>query len=312
MKILLHLPTWLGDAVMTTPAIENIVQTFPNAQITLFGSFVSTQALAKHPNVTRIVVDDSKKAKWRYLRFYQLAQELGKFEIVFNFRRTFTANFLQFILKSPKKFSYKRYTKNQIHQVLRYNDFINTSLKTEHKPSTLTLYHDRFTYDKPTLGINPGATYGSAKRWYPERFSEVASKLSSKYDIIIFGGPGEVDIAEDIEKKLKEEGIKNYKNLAGKTSVPQLLEHIAGLTCFVTGDSGPMHVAAAYQVPTVSLFGPTKDIETSQWMNQKSTIIRHDLECAPCMKRQCPLTKDKHACMKLITPQEVIEAVLAL
>ncbi len=311
-KILLHIPTWLGDTVMTTPAIENIVQTFPDAKITLFGSYVSTQALSAHPNVEKIVVDDSKKAKWRFIKLYQLAKEVGEFDIVFNFRRTFTASFFQFFVNTPKKISYKRYTKEQIHQVIRYNDFINRALNIKSNPSTLRLYHDRTHYDKPTLGINPGATYGSAKRWYPERFAEVAKNLSSNYDIIIFGGPGEIDIAEDIEKLLKKEGISNFKNFAGKTSVPELLSHIAGLTLFITGDSGPMHVAAAYQVPTVSLFGPTKHVETSQWMNEKSTLIRHELACAPCMKRQCPLSTDKHACMKLITPKEVIDAVLTL
>lgn len=71
-----------------------------------------------------------------------------------------------------------------------------------------------------------------------------------------------------------------------------------------------MHIAAAYSVPTVSIFGPTKHIETSQWMNQKSKIVRHDIECAPCMKRECPL--GHHECMKSIEAQEVIEAVKEL
>jgi heptosyltransferase-2 len=71
-----------------------------------------------------------------------------------------------------------------------------------------------------------------------------------------------------------------------------------------------MHVAAAYQVPTVSIFGPTKHTETSQWMNKKSTIVRHEIECAPCMRRECPL--GHHECMKSIEATEVIEAVKEL
>ena len=305
-KILLHIPTWLGDAVMTTPAIENIVHTYPDAKITLFGSYLSTQALSKHPNVEKILLDDSKKAKWRFKRLYQLAKEIGEFDSVINFRRTFAATFFQYFVKAAQKHTYKRYTDEEIHQVIRYNDFINKTLHIDTHPKTLTLYHDKVSYDKPTIGINPGASYGSAKRWYPERFAKVAQNLSSEFDIIIFGGPSEVDMAQDIEDLLQQEGISNYKNLAGKTSVAELLSHIAGLTLFVTGDSGPMHVAAAYQVPTVSLFGPTKYRETSQWMNEKSTLIHHDIACAPCMKRQCPLKIDKHDCMKRITPQEVI------
>ncbi len=138
----------------------------------------------------------------------------------------------------------------------------------------------------------------------------MASELSSEYNIVIFGGPGEKDIAGDIEKILAENGVKNYQNLAGNTTIPGLIEHISNLDLFITGDSGPMHVAAAFQIPTVAIFGPTKDDETSQWMNEKSTIVKKNLECQPCMKRTCPLKH--HNCMKLITAVEVLRAVKGL
>ena len=160
---------------------------------------------------------------------------------------------------------------------------------------------------KPILGINPGASYGSAKRWYPEEFAKVASELASQYDIVIFGGPGEKDIAMDIEKSLIEKGVSNYQNLAGNTTIPGLINHISKLDLFITGDSGPMHVAAAFQVPTVAIFGPTKDDETSQWMNEKSIIVKKNLDCQPCMKRTCPL--QHHNCMNLIKATDVLSAV---
>ena len=122
----------------------------------------------------------------------------------------------------------------------------------------------------PLCGINPGASYGSAKRWYPQEFAKVARELSGEYDVIIFGGPGETDIAGDIEQALIDSGVINYKNLAGDTTITELINKIASLDLFITGDSGPMHVAAAFQVPTVAIFGPTKDRETSQWMNKKN------------------------------------------
>ncbi|HEX5670304.1 MAG TPA: lipopolysaccharide heptosyltransferase II, partial [Sulfuricurvum sp.] len=162
-------------------------------------------------------------------------------------------------------------------------------------------------YHRPTLGINPGATYGSAKRWYPEKFAEVARAFSNHYEIVLFGGPSEVEMANDIESRLQGIAINN---MAGKTSVQELCSMIAGLDIFITNDSGPMHVAAAYQVPTVAIFGPTRHLETSQWKNEKSKIVRHDMECAPCMKRECPL--GHHECMKSITSDEVIEAVRSL
>ena len=110
-----------------------------------------------------------------------------------------------------------------------------------------------------------------------------------------------------IEKLLIKKDVKNYKNLAGKTTIPELINHISNLDLFITGDSGPMHVAAAFQVPTVAIFGPTKDGETSQWMNKKNIIVKKNLDCQPCMKRTCPL--GHHDCMNLIKAVDVLGAV---
>jgi heptosyltransferase-2 len=138
----------------------------------------------------------------------------------------------------------------------------------------------------------------------------VASELSDQYDIVIFGGPDEQDIALDIEKLLIKKDVKNYKNLAGKTTIPELINHISNLDLFITGDSGPMHVAATFEVPTVAIFGPTKDDETSQWMNEKSLIVKKNLDCQPCMKRTCPL--GHHDCMNLIKAVDVLDSVKSL
>ena len=163
---------------------------------------------------------------------------------------------------------------------------------------------------KPIVGINPGASYGESKRWHPDKFAEVATELANEFDILIFGGPNEKEIAVDIEKALIEKGVINYKNLAASTSVEELIYHISTLDMFVTGDSGPMHIAAAFQVPTVAIFGPTQDTETSQWMNDKSTIVKKSLDCQPCMQRNCPLKHNN--CMKLIKAEEVLDAVKSL
>ncbi len=307
MKIFIEIPTWLGDAVMTTPAIKNLLKNFPDAKVTLFGSFVSTEALKMHPQIEKVVIDKSKKSTFRTGWIYKTAKSLGKFDMSFSFRRRFYPKLLQFFLDSDKKFVYKRYTKEKRHQVLRYNDFINHSLGKNFEAGRLKLYHDKKIYPKKTLGINPGATYGSAKRWYPERFAEVASKLSDEYDIVIFGSQAEKEMADEIEKVLKQNQVKNYQNLAGKTTIKELIEHIAGLDLFITNDSGPMHLAAAYQVPTIALFGPTKWDETSPWANEKATIIRKKLDCSPCMKRVCPIKT--HECMKLIKVKDVLNEI---
>jgi len=306
VKILIELPTWLGDAVMATSAIENLATFFDDSEITLIGSDIAIDALKNHPKVTKTVVLDKK-----YTSLAKISRELGSFDAFFSFRGSIRSKFLKFSISAKNNYQFNKNKYPNRHQVEKYSDFINDSLGTNFPASKLTL---STINSKPstvkTLGINPGASYGIAKRWYPEEFARVAQELSSQYDIIIFGGSDEVEIANDIEKSLVQNGVTNYQNLAGKTTIPELLEKISTLDLLITGDSGPMHVAAAFQVPTVAIFGPTQDDETSQWMNDKSTIVKKNLDCQPCMKRTCPLKH--HNCMKLIKANDVLTVVAKL
>jgi len=303
MKLLIELPTWLGDCVMVTPAIENIVNFNNDVEITFIGSFVSIEAMKNHPKVVKTVVLDKK-----YRVLYKTARNLGEFDYFFSFRSSLRTKFLKFLISAKNKYQFDKNKYQHRHQVEKYNDFINDSLNINFPAGKLLL---STTNSQPstqkTVGINPGASYGSAKRWYPEEFAKVANELSDQYDIVIFGGPDEQDIALDIEKLLIKKDVKNYKNLAGKTTIPELINHISNLDLFITGDSGPMHVAAAFEVPTVAIFGPTKDNETSQWMNEKSLIVKKNLDCQPCMKRTCPL--GHHDCMDLIKAVDVLNAL---
>ncbi|WP_152184668.1 lipopolysaccharide heptosyltransferase II [Sulfurimonas indica] len=320
MRILVILPNWLGDAIMATPAIELLAKKHPSARFTFVGSYVSIEALKHHPLCQRAVVDETKKASSRLMATYKFAKKLGVFNLAVTFRNQLHSSLLlyftttvltiareswhsRFLLSHTPKIVTNQHLVEQYSQLAMVN--INDFTKDEIPP--LKLYIEPKKFGKPMLGINAGATYGSAKRWYPERFAAVAAHFSNRYDIIIFGGPNEVEMAAEIEENLKKLGITNYTNLAGKTTIEELCSNIGGCSLFITNDSGPMHVAAAYQVPTVAIFGPTKYKETSQWMNEKSIIVRHEMDCSPCMKRECPL--EHHECMTTITASEVIEAV---
>jgi heptosyltransferase-2 len=313
--IFIEIPTWLGDAVMTTPAIENIINYFPNCKLIIFGSQVSTKLFLYHPNMEKIIIDNSKKQSNRYIALYKLAKSVGRVDIAFSFRKNFTTKFLLFFLNSKIKYIYKRYTKRLQHQVIRYNNFINKSLLIDTKPAQLKLYQlDKkvILKENPILGINPGATYGSAKRWYSKEFAKVAIQLSTKYDIVIFGGKNEIEMANDIEKLLVDHQVKNFINKAGKTSVEELIQDISNLDLFITNDSGPMHLSAAFKIPTVCIFGPTKYKETRQWENPDEMIVSEDFSCMPCMKRVCPLVGDEHhQCMKNIKASDVLETIEA-
>ena len=195
------------------------------------------------------------------------------------------------------------------HQVEKYVDFVNDCLNTKSVAGNLSCYLTKSKNKKSSriLGINPGASYGSAKRWYPDQFAKIAIELSSNFDILIFGGVNELEFAKEIESNLVKNNISNYLNLAGKTTISELTNYISNLDVFITADSGPMHIAASLDIPTIALFGPTDPIETSQWKNSHSVMIKKELECQPCMKRTCPLKH--HNCMKLIDAREVIDSI---
>jgi heptosyltransferase-2 len=244
----------------------------------------------------------------KYTSLYKISRDLGSFDAFFSLRSSIRSKFLKFLISAKNKYQFDKNKYQNRHQVEKYNDFINDSLLIDSVAGKLQIYgHNIVKSKKKILGINPGASYGSAKRWYPQEFAKVASELSAEYDIVIFGGPSEIDIAGDIEQALIDSSVKNYKNLAGNTTITELINKISSLDLFITGDSGPMHIAAAFQIPTVAIFGPTKDKETSQWMNKKSIIVKKNLNCQPCMKRTCPL--QHHDCMNLIKAIDVLKAV---
>tara|TARA_B110000008_G_C16971386_1_gene564055 strand:- start:2930 stop:3862 length:933 start_codon:yes stop_codon:yes gene_type:complete len=304
MKIIIELPTWLGDTVMSTPAFENLLNYFEDPEITLIGSFVAIEASKNHPSVIKTHILEKN-----YFNLYKNIKRYGKFDYFFSFRSSLRTKFIKFFISSNIKFQYDKSQFSNGHQVERYNNFINTSLKIKTLPGNLVLHSRKKSKNgaNKILGINPGSSYGNAKRWYPKEFANLVLKLSTEFDTIIFGGPEEKDISDDIEKYLIQYEVENYQNLAGKTSMEELMSQISNLDLFITGDSGPMHLAAAFQIPTISIFGPTNHKETSQWKNHKRQIVKKNLECQPCMSKSCPLKH--HACMKQILASDVMKAV---
>ena len=277
----------------------------------------SGQSVARNLGITKALgeyiffqdIDDLISVK-SLKTLYKTAKDLGVFDAFFSFRSSFRSKLFKFFVSSNNKYQFNKNQYQNRHQVEKYNDFVNSCQNTNFPAGRITIHRNDLVINdgfKLTLGINPGASYGSSKRWYPEEFVKVATKLSSQYNIVIFGGTEEIDIANDIEQLLNKKGVDNYQNLAGRTTVSELIENISQLDLFITGDSGPMHVAAAFQVPTLAIFGPTKDEETGQWMNERSAIVKTDLNCQPCMKRTCPLKH--HNCMKLIKSEDVIQAI---
>ncbi len=305
MRILIELPTWMGDTLMAIPAINNILKFHYNSRVTVIGSPISIEILKQHSQIENFIILNKK-----YFSLLEVSKKIGKFDIFFSLRGAFRSRIFKLLIASDEKYQYNKNKYKKNHQVEKYNHFINDCLKSNLSPGAISFnsnFKPPLRYKRKIIGINPGASYGSAKRWYPEKFAEVAIKLSPHYDILIFGGLDEQDIASDIEQVFLKNGVLNYQNLAGKTSIPDLIDYISNLALFITGDSGPMHIAASLEIPTVSIFGPTNDNETSQWMNNKNIIIKKSLDCQPCMKRTCPLVH--HNCMKMINSKDVLDAI---
>ena len=308
MKLLIELPTWMGDTVMATPAIMNLISHFKKPEITLIGSVVSNQLLQNYDFIDKVFVQENNS-----FDVILNARNIGKFDLFISFRNSFRSKLLRFLVSSKVKYNFNNKIYFGMHQVEKYNNFVNDVIGKKLEPGNLyikTSESFKKSSQKKILGINPGASYGSAKRWYPEEFAKVVIRLSEEYDTLILGSSNEEGLAVDIEKHLITNKIKNYQNLVGKTSISELISIIKSLDLMVTGDSGPMHIAAAFQVPTVSIFGPTNDKETSQWLNLNSVIIKKNLVCQPCMKRKCPLNHNN--CMSQIKANDVLNAIQSL
>lgn len=313
MRIFVRLPNWLGDAVMATPALESLKASYPNARFTLMGSAVAVSLFEADDRVERLVVDESKKADNRLFCLYRKAKELGSFDIAVTLQNSLLSALFLYFGGSKVRIGYAREFRSlflthapkenkKIHQVLRYLElvkpFCSTVTEKLHISSTAT--------PQNLCIINPGAAYGEAKRWDAVKFGGVAAALSKEYDIAIVGAPNEVDIGTQVEETLKAHGVTNYQNVVGKTTMRGLIDLIASAKLFITNDSGPMHIAAAFAVPTVAIFGSTDEKETAAWGNPHYAVVKKDMSCRPCKKRTCPLKH--HDCMRLIGVSDVVEA----
>jgi heptosyltransferase-2 len=161
----------------------------------------------------------------------------------------------------------------------------------------------------PVIGVSPGAAYGGAKRWLPERFAEAATALANERAAVIavVGSESEYAISEKVCEKIRGRGV-TCVNFAGRTSLAELIDMAAACEIFLTNDSGSMHIASALGVPTVAIFGATDDEATGP-TGAQSRVVREPVECSPCLLRECPID---HRCMTRVTAQRVAQTAREL
>jgi len=330
-KVLVRAVNWIGDAVMSTPALAAVRESFPLAEITLLANPLVGQLLAGHPAINRVLIFDRKGEHrglgGRLCLAQMLAQE--RFELAIILPNSFDSALVPWLARIPARIGKAsdgrslllthRYNQSDadmtLHEVDYYRGllsafgisgtvsepFLTTSSAEDQDAAELLASHGVSGSDL-LLGVNAGASFGSAKRWYPERFGGVANHLAQSRGakVILFGGPAEQVLVGLIAQEMGGRCL----NLAGKTTVRQLMALIKRCNFFVTNDSGPMHIAAAFGVPLVAIFGPTDHTGTAPF-SKKAVIVRRKMDCAPCKLRVCPTD---HRCMTSVTVDDVVQA----
>lgn len=334
-RILVRGVNWVGDAVMSTPALWAVRESFPGAEITLLANQLVAPLFSPHPAVDRVMTFDRSGRHRGVAGRLRLAAEVRRqgFDLAVILPNSFDSALIPFLAGIPRRMGKSSDGRGFMltdrcrppvadpphHEVEYYLDLVScfgiSSSRTV-PLLTVTAEEDRAAAellaaagigpDEQLLGINPGAAYGSAKRWYPERFAEVGRRLAAERNarIVIFGGPGETEIAADIEGHL----AGGCLSLAGRTGMRQLMALIRRCNFFITNDSGPMHIAAAFGVPLAAIFGPTDHATTSPY-SDRAVMVRADAECAPCKLRECPTD---HSCMTGVSVDDVVAAALEL
>ncbi|WP_319526233.1 lipopolysaccharide heptosyltransferase II [uncultured Desulfosarcina sp.] len=332
-RLLIRSTNWIGDAVMTTPAVRTIRHHFPDASISLLAKPWVTPVFAHSPHVDEIIVYEANGRHRGAMGPVRLARDLRRrgFDAAILLQNAIEAALIAFLAGIPMRIGFDtdarrlllthpvRCTKaiKAIHQTGYYLKILegvgiqslDQTLElsvgdTNRQRAKEVLAEQGVSPGRRVIGLNPSATYGPAKQWFPERYAALGDRLSRTLDasIVIFGGPSDRDLGRHIAGLMKSPAV----DLSGRTSLGEAMALIERCDAFVTNDSGLMHVAAAVNTPLVAVFGSTNSTTTSPF-SPTSRIVRVPIACSPCMKPVCPLGHMN--CMRQVSVEMVAEAV---
>ena len=330
-RILIRGTNWIGDAVMSEPALSAIRHAFPKAEITLLVKPAVAELFQQHPGIDHLLVYEHRGRHARLSGKWALGTELrrGRFDAAILFQNAFEAALLAFLAGIPRRYGYGTDGRGFLltdsiavpsrtilgHHTQYYVDLLRplgitsssaaprlfvSEIEEEHMRQRLS--KSGILATERLIGINPGSTYGSAKRWLPERFAEAMDRVVEQFGgrVVIVGATGEEALGQAIAEKMRSKPVV----LSGRTSIRELMTVIKRCRLFVTNDTGPMHIAAAFGVPVVAVFGPT-DFRTTSPFGETHQIVREPVECSPCLLRECPID---HRCMTRVTVEQVYQA----
>ncbi len=336
-KILVRATNWVGDAVMSLPALAALRARFPSAEIVVLAKPWVSDLYGHHPAVNRRIVYDPEGEHQGPRGFWKLVQALRAehFDAAILFQNAFHAAWMVWCARIPVRVGYAREARSALltdaveapspaaygHQAYSYLQLLfraglidkpepirEIRLALEESEKVWAAKHlDALGLQGPRflVGLNPGASFGPAKRWLLERYAALADRLIGALhaDVLIFGSHAERPLAEAIGRAMKH----TPTILAGETSLRQLMALFVQCRLVVTNDSGPMHLAAALGVPLVAIFGSTDEQATGP-LGPRTRVVKHRVPCSPCGLRECPID---FRCMKGVTVDEVFMAALS-
>jgi heptosyltransferase-2 len=340
-NIVVRMPNWIGDAVMCIPALMDLRDHFPHAKVTILAKPIIGELLSGHPGVDEVMMYSHQSEHRGLIGLWNLVQLVRskQFDQAVLFQNAFEAAVLAWAAGIPSRIGYATDgrasllsesvpvpVRTPLHHIQYYRRLVmaithnpgkdrapQLVLSPEVKSACARQFPDVFLpSDGMLIGINPGAVYGSAKRWMPGRFAEVGDTLVERLTgerpgtpparCVLIGGKGEEGLGRSIARLMRDEPIV----LSGMTTIQELMGVLTRCSVLVTNDTGPMHMAQALGVPVAAIFGST-DPRTTGPHDQSQGVVKSSVRCAPCLLRACPID---HRCMTQVSVEQVVEAAL--
>ena len=320
-RILIRGTNWLGDSVISSEAVRAIKRGRPDAHVTIAAPAKLAAVWKLIPEVDEVLPLEAKSL----FATVSLLRKQRPFDVGILFPNSLRSALELWLAKVPRRVGFRGHHRawllNQIvpervvrgpieHQVHRYLHLAETLGAEVEKLEKLTtgkrIPPAATASARSRLALCPGAEYGPAKRWLPERFAEVASNVAAERNVqwILFGTAADAASGSNVAQTLGENGL----NRIGQTSLDDLIRELRECRLLLTNDTGTMHLATLLGVPVVAVFGSTEPRLTGP-LSAGHIVIRHHVECSPCFLRECPID---FRCMHAVTTEEVTRAVLSL
>jgi lipopolysaccharide heptosyltransferase II len=309
-RVLIRGSNWLGDSVISIPAVRAIKRGRPDAHLTILAPARIAEVWRLVPEVD-VVISLGQKSVWAAARLLKREQP---FDVAIVFPGSLRVALELWLAGVPRRVGYaghrRRWLLNQVvrkperngpppHQSEYYLD-IARSLGVEAEVGEIGLAAPAQRAGR--IGLCPGAEYGPAKRWLPERFAEVARAIGGEW--VLFGTEKDAEVGAEIATAIGDGCL----NLIGKTTLKELIDELRKCRLLLTNDTGTMHLATLLGVPVVAVFGSTEPSLTGP-LGNGNRVVKHQVECSPCFLRECPLD---FRCMKAVSAVEVAEALRQL